>query len=1237
MVLPLLVRRLIAETGKGLTELDMPGGSGVASGGFDGVVTATAETLFVPSGTSVWELSVGGGQTKADSDYKKRVTGPNGQPLGEVTYVQAILVPWIKAAGWAKQRTAEGRWKEVRAYNLDKIHLWLDVAPATTAWLAEQLGKAMPGVRPATEWWSGTWLPSTTIRLDANVVLAGREREAAALREALDAGKEMISLGGDLRPDEARAFIAAALESSERYSTRALFVTDPSSLAQLIPQSQSLVLFLPDRSLAADLPQHSHQILLLAAPGAVGTISVPRVDGQAVAAKMRTHGLGHDRSWSLGALARRSLLALRRNLAKNPAPLTPTWVSKPDVIRRRLLLLGGWFGEGEHDRVLVERCVGQPYAVVHETALSLAAIPEMPFVAEINDQWHLLSPEDAWTLLGPQLTTGDLQAFRSAAVEVLSEVNPAIANPETDPFQAMANTVRRKFSGALRLGLAQTLALLGGDTALRAPDNTTGAEWARLVVRDLLRTADADVTYGLWASLGDVLPLLAEAAPQEVLAALSRDLSRGGRLHRHMFQDKERNLFGSGVPSPHLAVLSALSVMAWSAEYVDEVAEILGQLAAIDPGGTWSNRPANSLTSILSCWAPNTTADLDHRIRMAGRLLRQQPEVARQVLHELLPHSNRLQTVAPGPHFRDWKQTPRVTQADVEAQSDAIAVMLLDDLGDKPDRFVRMVSHFDQLSPAHRSAFTDHLGALGAVLTDDEQRERVFDAVREFVARHREYSDAAWALPEERLRPLEIAAEAVRPHDPVRRNAWLFAVDWIILGDRTRRDDIGAYEQTMRQLRSRAVEEVCRSGGEGALAELAANTKYPHLIGDGLASVGGDWDDVMLAWLADDSGSRLEVAFAYLVERLRVGGAELRDRLLNATTNASVQARMLRATRDPRAAWTKLTELDPAVADHYWREFAFYGLGHDFEFALEAARSLVTAGRPAAALHLLVLYRERCDTDEAAEIAADVLELLIADGGEDPEFATLGVHDFREVMTFLANHRDAVGAQRLLAIEWQLFPALGFEADAPALHGALAEDPAFFVELVRFLYKSEVIKPGEKDLEDDEQGRARQNLALRAYEVLHDWRRCPGVRTDGILDANLLRQWIDDARAQLDAVGRQRVGDSQIGQILAYAPPDPDGLFPPMPVRELLEDLRSDPLENGLSIGIYNRRGVTTRGVFDGGDQELQLAEDYRRQAGEASAWPRTRKLLTSLADSYERDARGLDVEAERFRRGLHG
>jgi hypothetical protein len=74
-ILPQLVRRLIAESADGLTELDMPGEGGGAIGGFDGVVTADRATVEVAEGTSVWELSV-----DKRSGARRTATTPRASP-----------------------------------------------------------------------------------------------------------------------------------------------------------------------------------------------------------------------------------------------------------------------------------------------------------------------------------------------------------------------------------------------------------------------------------------------------------------------------------------------------------------------------------------------------------------------------------------------------------------------------------------------------------------------------------------------------------------------------------------------------------------------------------------------------------------------------------------------------------------------------------------------------------------------------------------------------------------------------------------------------------------------------------------------------------------------------------------------------------------------------------------------------------------------------------------------------
>jgi hypothetical protein len=361
-ILPQLIRRLIAETADGLTELDMPGEGGVAIGGFDGVVTTDRATVEVPSGTSVWELSVekdAGG--KADRDYTKRLAGPDDRPAADVTYVQLILRPWTKASTWAAQRSKEGRWKQVRTLNLDAVRGWLDRAPGTAAWLADRLGKAVPGVRLVDDWFERTWLPSTRPALGSDVVHAGREEAADALLPRLTAGESTLTVAGDLGTDEFRAFMAAVAERAEgpqreALKARMLFVDDAAALARLTALTQPLVLVLADARLAASAPAGGpHQIVVFSPPGGDTDVEVGRVDPRAVAGLLTAAGEPSERADDLGALARRSVSALRRVLAVHPVTLRPAWADGPDVVRRRLLLLGGWNGADTADRALVER------------------------------------------------------------------------------------------------------------------------------------------------------------------------------------------------------------------------------------------------------------------------------------------------------------------------------------------------------------------------------------------------------------------------------------------------------------------------------------------------------------------------------------------------------------------------------------------------------------------------------------------------------------------------------------------------------------------------------------------------------------------------------------------------------------------------------------------------------------------------------------------------------------------
>lgn len=127
-----------------------------------------------------------------------------------------------------------------------------------------------------------------------------------------------------------------------------------------------------------------------------------------------------------------------------------------------------------------------------------------------------------------------------------------------------------------------------------------------------------------------------------------------------------------------------------------------------------------------------------------------------------------------------------------------------------------------------------------------------------------------------------------------------------------------------------------------------------------------------------------------------------------------------------------------------------------------------------------------------------------------------------------------------------------------------------------------------------------------------------------------MQEWVKQARLQLSGLDREDIGDELIGQTFAHAPVDADGIWPPAPVRDLIESIGSRDLENGVVTGRLNSRGVAWRGVYDGGSQERTLAEQYKQWSLAVQVrWPRTARILRTIAESYEREADREDERAQ--------
>jgi len=1237
--LPSLIRALVRETADRLTSVHFAAGSGVTSGGWDGLVEADGASLFVPAGVSGWELSTKeASQRKALSDFKSRVANTPAEVRSTMTYVQVICTPWLKAEEFRSEAEALDGFASVRAYNIDDLVTWLEQAPATTVWLRELLGAPLAGLRTIDSFWR-TWLSSTIEPLDDSVVLAGRQREVSEVVSRASAGPGVSTIGGDVRLEEILAFFGATGRQVDDSSPlNDLIVVETEDAARRIFETVApLTLLATSVDFLSLLPPASPHCVFVAVPsGDRVDVALARVDSRAVAEHFRKGDIDFHEATNRGELARRSLLALRRLLAVQPELHRPEWAKSATVEVRRCTLLQAWNRNRAADQAAVERLVGHSYSNVEERLHLLGRAHEDPFVAIVDDRWQVTSPTDAWLLLGVQVTPDDANRFAELAVEVLTDIDPVASLSDEDRWQvSIDQLVTPSYSSHLRRGIARTVAMFGSlDPKTDLGRGRSGTTVAREIVWKVLSAANADLTFATWTTVAPYLSLLAEAAPTTFIDMLRTGLASDPPLMNLMFQDQEDGPLGSPRSSPHVQFLWTLETLAWSPDYFADAVELMADLVLIDPGGKWSNRPLSSLKAILCPWRPNTSATAEQQMQAVARLRTSHPAIAWEVLLSMLPNSRDIHMLQRGPEFRDWKQgEPVVLRSDYRRIVSAAAAALVGTAGVQVDRWVTLVDEIDNIPSDVQPALRDGLRHLAALLTDDADRRRIWDALRSFTAKHREYADAQWALPEAFLAEIDPLTALFEPDDVRLRFGWLFAEGIVQLGDLRRRDDFDAYDAELNRRRADAVKEIFESGGLEAVLDFASTAAQPGQIGLGLAqAVETAANDAtlfaLLSGAADEATT--SVAFAYFGMRFRQHGWPYLEALLDVESPLAT-ARLLRSAWQPLQAAERADQLGEAVATAFWREFSYFGLGHDFDGAIEVARRLHAVGRHAAALDLLALYSRKTDSREFAEAIADGLEAFMEAGDSDPEAGALKEYDFDLLLKLVAKYREQIGRERTVRLEWYFLPALGYDPDAHNLHRELAENSAFFVEMLKLVY----IAASEREVERPATTEANRRASENAWRLLHSWPGGPGVRDDGTLDEGALVAWVNEARRLAKEADRVSVGDSEIGQALVGAPGDEDG-WPSAAVKTLIQNLRSDQIDRGFELRIFNNRGVVTRALDAGGKAEWALAAEYREKAsGNRSQWPRVARIFERLAETYEADARREDAEAERRRRGM--
>jgi hypothetical protein len=154
------------------------------------------------------------------------------------------------------------------------------------------------------------------------------------------------------------------------------------------------------------------------------------------------------------------------------------------------------------------------------------------------------------------------------------------------------------------------------------------------------------------------------------------------------------------------------------------------------------------------------------------------------------------------------------------------------------------------------------------------------------------------------------------------------------------------------------------------------------------------------------------------------------------------------------------------------------------------------------------------------------------------------------------------------------------------------------------------------------------NRSTNAYHLLNSWKKIPGIDSEGNIDEYFLNDWIDKVRKCSSEIYRIKFADLTIGHILAEYP-ERDEIWPPKEICSVIERINTQSIKNGFGCATLNKRSLTLRGVFDGGDIERgNVAYFNKLSSNLRMSFPVVATILDDIARKYEEDAKRQDDEA---------
>lgn len=1211
-LLPELIRRLICASVKQLDRLTFPCGDAGHMPGWDGIVSCREQIDLVPEGESLWECGVNKDiQTKANDDITKRAANPLGHIRAESTFVFVTPREWAGANAWILAN--QTGWKKLVVYTAVELEVWIEKCPAVGLWLADKLNILIAGGYQLPDVFWKKWASGDKYTLPYQIVTAGRNQAIDCVLKACF-NPSVFEIQA-LTQSEAVAFVLASIATcsdADKLLARAIVVTDKNTFDDLVSHYENLIIITTLRENMSYALSRNHTVICAVTPeDQVSTAEkLPRVEREGFVKAIEDCGFDYVQAGKIATDTARDVNVVRRRLKIDK--LKPEWANRDGISALLpVALLGQWNENVPGDLKLVEKLCGKTYPDYVKILQGFILMSDSP-IAHVGAIWRLKSPMDTMSYASAYLTSDDLANLKEICALLIGDDDPdaeeKLVSDEWKMWQ-----FRQQFSSDVKKGTYQSLILL----SLINDESNSRSVWIDDLVRELLN----GWTLKRFLSNRSYFTLLAEASPEaflEFLEEIEKD------IYDVVFTPQKSSIGVIGWNIYYTEILWTLEMLAWDDDYIYRATSLLLRFSTYKNESNYANKPTNSLAEIFRFQWPQTFASFDNRIQVLISLSSSfKSEICKlcfRILESLGPR------MFSQTHFYKWRHfsdlsSPKCISVPVDNLK-AITKLLLGCTTFSEDDICKLLKL--STNKWMICCRTDILNAIIERKDNICESDIIEHTLREELTRHLSIPEAAWALSEKELEPYKKLLSDIEPKNVVMKHRWMFEDMFLRLPQKIETDLEKDYRMKQ-EIRDKAVKEILSERGREGIWELISVVKCHSSVVNSMILLYGDG---LLRDTCERFGKNI-VDIAFLQEFFRrlffQKGEDDYMRIIEDVKvygNTTCLSVCLYAPEYNEKLAAIANDCGEDIETLYWQNISVVYV--KIPNPMQIIDKLIWVDRFDKALELI--YHNKNSSLIPDIIKVNVIKGLMFRGHQDftPHIDWFYIDN---VIEDLDKSEDPEIIQTLVQIEFFAYRAFADRRNINDLRfiKELMSKPELLIELIMMVYKSD--DGNEEEVSESEQNN-KKVMARCASSILYDLSCCPGVDEQGNVNPDVLRSYIYRLYELSVERHRTQVVDMVVGTLLGNLPRNVS--YPQAILGEIVEELKSDSVDEHIRIRIFNSRGVTVRGFAEGGDQERSLAALFRSYRDKVKfTYPRLTKIFTKLMNDYERGANREDCVAQ--------